>query len=789
MQNDPPVISPSAAAPLVDQDSGFLIKRGRIRSVEAANSLYVGMVNRDRIAARNRARVQSMVDGAPPKGFSGGGGWGVWGEDTVATPNNKETCINWGDGERKLKEEVGPYVNLLSATENFGTCPIKRDFMDQESRMDWDEIISEEATRNLLAWPQFKPKKLLLFNYFKTHGLAFEFHGDEVNWQWDVAGLQEFRIPIKTRIGEKNIKYCAVRVFVDPEDLYKCIKDPEIATAAGWNVPAVKQCVMDSAPAVPNYTDWEKWEEYWKDNDCLMSEDGQVCPVIFEWSQELDGTLSQYLFREDGEGEFLYKKIGRYGDVSQFVHVYMDNIGTNGKYASIRGLAHRLYSKVQTLNRKINSFSDLVDLACCPIFQPGSDVDLDTEATEQSGPFTILNPGWSFPDRKTPDYSQSVLPAIQMFSGMVQSEGVGSGRQGQYLNSPSKAGNKQAEQLMAEQAQLSDSDMDLYYGTSERWWQEYIRRLCREGYLPKEPGGQEAAEFRRRVVERGVPEAAIYHVDWKSARINRAIGAGSAQSRIVTLDRLEQEAPGFDPVAQDLFRRDKVRAIAGQQAADRYTPKPNARVAPTDAGQAETENAVMALGQTVVPFAGQNIVIHCQIHLQKVSALNDQIVQGGEPALVQNIQPMQLILTHIGQHLQMANPLDPNIKQIKEQAQQFDEIVTNGFKHVQKMQDNAAREAAHNSGKIGNQQEVPAQDVPGAPPMNGQAPANGAPVPGAEDSSARLATTEAIKDQTILRDLNFREMEHTQKLRQSAETALQQKKIADLKAATDIQNS
>lgn len=790
MSEDPPVVSPSAAAPLVDANSKKLIKRGRIRDVSAANSLYTGMVSRDRIASRNRARVQSMVDGAPPKGFSGGGaGW--YNQDAVAVPNNRETTINWGDGEAKLKEAVAPYVNLLSATENFGTCPIKRDFMDVESRMDWEEIISEEATRNLLAWREFKPKKLLLFNYFKTHGLGFEFHGDEVNWQWDVAGLQDFRIPIKTRIGERNIKYCAVRVYMDPEDLYKVLTNPE-CEAAGWIPSEVRQAVMDAAPSTPNYTDWEKWEEYWKDNDYLMSEDGNVCPLIYLWGQELDQTLSQYLFREDGSGEFLYKKLGRYGDMSQFVHVYMDNIGTNGKYASIRGLANRLYPKVQTLNRKINSFSDLIDLECCPIFQPSSDVELDTEATEQSGPFTILNPGWSFPDRKTPDYSQSVLPAISMFSSMVQQEGAT--QRAQYFNPPaSKSGKQQAQVEMAQDAQLSDSDMDLYYNTSESWWQEYVRRLCREGYLPVEPGGTEAAEFRRRVVERGVPEEAIYHVDWKSCRINRAIGAGSAQARIVTLDRLEQEAPQFDPVSQQLFVRDKVRAIAGQQSADRYTPKPNARVAPVDAGMAQVENGLLVQGFPIQALPGQNNVVHCQVHLQEVSSLNDQIVQGGEPALVQNIQPMQAILTHIGMHLQQANPEDPQIKQIKQQAQQFDEIVVNGFKHVQKMQDNAAREAAHNSGKIGNQQEVPPNAVPGAPggvPVDPNAPpqAQGTPA-GPEDSSARLATTQAIKEQTMLQDLNYKEAAFQQKLRHGEEMAVQQKKLADLKAATDIENS
>jgi hypothetical protein len=725
-----------------------------------------------------------MIDGGPPKGFTGAG-WGVW-ADAIASPNNRETNINWGDGERMLQEEVAPYMDLLFATENFGSTPIRRDFLDSDSRLDYEEIISEEITRMLLSWDQFIDKKLLCANYMKTHGLAFEFHGDDINWQWDVAGLQEFKIPIKTKLGEKNIKYCGVRVFMDPEDLYQKIKNPQ-AAKAGWNIPAVKKCVMDAAPAVPNYTDWEKWEEYWKDNDYLMSEDGQVCPVIYFWSQELDGTLSQYLFREDGVGGFLYKKIGKYADMSRFVHIYMDNIGTNGKYASIRGLAHRIYSMVQTLNRKINSFSDLVDLDSTPLFQPDADTDVDTMATEQVGPFTIINPGWKMPERQNPDYERGVIPAISMFSSMIQSRGGYGGRQGQYLNAAQKKGNRQAELDMAETAQLSDTSINLYYKTAQKWWAETVRRICRKGYLPSQPGGVEVAEFRRRCVERGVPEEAIYHVDYQSCRINRAIGAGSAQARIVTLDRLEQEAPMFDPVSQQLYARDKVRAIAGQQAADRYTPKPKDRRMPMDSSIAQVENAALIAGYPIDILQGQNDVAHAQEHLVAVSQLNDKIVEGGEPALVQNITPMSYLLNHTYQHLNDANPNDPMVKQLTKQAQQFDEIVTNGFKHVQKLQDNAMREMQHNSGKIGATQEMPPGQA--QPQVPGQPAQPAGPDVGKEDANARAATTEAIKMQAMLNDLNYKAQNHQLQMHILLDRAQQAKKIADLKAATDISNS
>lgn len=770
-----PPSSPSAAAPLVDSDSGKLITSGRIRDVTSANSIYTGMVNTDRIASRNRARIQSCIDGAPPKGYMGG--W--WsGTDSVATPNNRETAINWGDAEEIVNQEKAPYIDLLFSTENFGSCPINNDYMDVESRQDWQEIISEEITRTLRAWPLFVPRKLLNISYMKTHGLSFEFFGDEVNWQWDTAGLQDFKFPSMAKLGVENIKYCAVKVPMAPEDLYKKVKNPE-AAAAGWNIPATKQFVMDAAPSTPSRTDWEAWEQQWKNNDYMMSQDGNVCMGIFMWSQELNGTVTQMLFREDGEGDFLFYKKGRFHEMREFLTIYMENVGTNGKLRSIRGLGHRIYSMVQTLNRKVNSFSDLVDLACTPIFQPSVDVDMDSEITQQNGPFTIMAPGWTMPDRKSPDYESSMLPAISMFSSMLQNRSSSQGKQSQYLNSPQKIANKQVEIQMAESAQLSDSAMNLYMDASENWWQQVVRRICRKGYLPKEPGGVEAADMRRRCFERGVPEEAIYNVDYRSARVSRGIGAGSAQARIVTLDRLEQEAPAFDPVAQQLFVRDKVRAIAGQQAADRYTPKPKDRIAPVDAGIAQTENAALVGGQPIEPLAGQNVVVHLQVHLARISQFNDQIVEGGEPALVQNIQPMGAILQHVKDTLGMANAEDPKIKELTKQAQKFDEIVSNGVKHVQKLQDNAQREMEHNSGKIGDQQVDPAT---GQPQPQGQDQ-------GTQDSSSRLAETEAVKLQTQLHDLNYRAQKADLDLTTSRRKAEQAIELENIKAAADISRS
>jgi hypothetical protein len=614
MAPPPPYQAPT---PLVNEE-GKLLVQGAIKDANMARSNFAEMTQEDIIAGRNRARVQNMVDGGAPKSqymarLAGG---------------SKETLVNWGDGERILHEECAPYIDLIMSNETFGTTPIDRNFADDSTREDNEDIIAEELTSMLLEWGDFFSRKIASIMECKTHGISFDYHEDDINWQWRTAGLKDFKIHRNTLIGVRNIEECGVRVMLSPRTLYKKIKDPEIAKLAGWNVEAVREVIMRAAPMPTTYSseNFEEWEAYWKDNNYLMGGSKRVCPCIYFWHAELDGSVSQYLLPEDAGDEFLYQKSSRFSDISQFLHVYTDNVGTNTHYHSIRGLAHRLFSVVQTLNRKINRASDLSDFASSPILQPDSESEADAEATDQSGPFTILKPGWKIPDHKIPDYQQSVIPMMEFFRNRlsVMTSRVPTGQQ--QTGRPTKYG-QQAE--MEQSARLSDADMETYLIVWQGQWKEIVRRACRKNYLPVEPGGLEVAEFRRRCKQRGVPPEAIDNVDWKRARVSRGLGAGSAAARIVQLDRLQPWYSALDPVSQEKFKRMYFMAAGNVQLANELTPKTEDRILPVDASLADIQNNQIMQGMQIPVRDGQNHVVIAAIRLQKLTELNQAIVQGG----------------------------------------------------------------------------------------------------------------------------------------------------------------
>lgn len=760
-----------AVAPLVNDD-GALITRGRIKDVSAANSLYSSMWDSDRIASRNRARIDSMFDGGPPKNVNA----------AIVSGQGFETQINWGDGEEALHQECAPYYDLTFSQEVFGTTPIKRDYPDDETRTTYGEVIAEEITNLLKGWDDFIPQRIACIREMKKHGVAFVYREDDVNWMTKTSGMEFFKIPRPTQIGVKNIRYCGCQVDMDPEDLYAKIKNPEIAKLAGYNVEACRQQIMKAAPTTPLNTDWEYWERFWKNNDYMMSYEKNVCPLIFFWCQELDGTISQYLFPRDGGTDFLYKRLGRLPRMGSFIHAYIENVGTNTDYHSIRGLGSRLYPRVQTYNRKLNSFSDLVDFDASPIFQPDGDVDDDMMATSQSGPYIILNPNWKIPEKKGANYSNTVIPAIQMFSQMINQRTSKIGQQS-FMTPDGKTDKHQFQAQMEQQAQLSDSDMELYLSVWENEWQETVRRITRKGYLPKEPGGQEVADFYRRCKERDVPPEAIQAVDWKRCKINRGLGAGSAAARVVIFDRIEPEIAALDPISQEKFRRMKIMAIGGVQLANELAPPPKDRKLPTEASLADLQNNQLIAGEQVPVRDGQNHIVIASIRLEKLAELNQMVAQGGDPVLVQVVGPMHNLLEDMEAHLERANPNDPLVRQMLQVAQQFNMMVTNGLRHVQKLQQNAQREMAHNAGKVGDTQ----MSQNGAPtPQNGSESQQTGMEQDLNTNDKGRALEQSIRLQQKMDDLNFSRMKNEEALTQSRKKFAQDSRLADLKAAADL---
>jgi len=773
MLNAPSPQQELTVAPVVEPDGKINVSK-RIKDVVSASSLYEQMWQADYIGNYNRSLVDSMFDGGPPKLQS----------NQVAQGGIQETNINWGDGEQMLHEQVAVLDDLIFSPEVIGSTPLKRSYLDEETRSDYEEVIAEEISAMIREAPFFVTTKQREHLELKKHGVVAAYHSDEIDWRWDVAGLEYFKMPRPTQIGIENLPYCGIRADINPEKLYEKIRDPKIARQAGWNVPAVKRALMKAAPMNPISDDWEAWERYWKDNDYQMSYDKAVCPLVWMPVKELDGTVSLLLFNWDGSDDFLYQKRNAFGGMERFCQIYIDNVGTNKYYHSIRGFGHKIYSAVQTVNRMTNQVSDTTTISGMLFFTPPSESDADEAAFTQTSNYSVINPGWVQSEVKMPDLQNSVMPGLAMFRELLQRRGgrIGSGNTALYGDSKANKHmlNAQMEQLAVSQ----DSNLENYLNTWERHYREIVRRICRKGYLPKEPGGDAVAELRRRIYERGVPTEALDHVDWKRCKINRGVGAGSAAVRLLTYDRLQALRGNMSPDTQQLFDRDTTIAIGGVQMADRYFPKPKDRRLPPDASYADATNPELMRGEQIPVRDGQNHVVIAQIRMEKLQELNQAVSQGGEPVLMQLVVPMHYLLDNMQQHLEKANPQDPQVKELEDLAGQFNEMVTNGLRRLAAKQAKMQAEMAHNAGKVGDQQMEPPPN--GAPQgQNGNAPQgqNGSQ----PDYGKAFEQSIKLQGQIELQQLKLKGEKAKQQ--QRAIAAAQDMQLADIEAASRIKRS
>lgn len=615
----------------------------------------------------------------------------------------------------------------------------------------------------------------------KKHGVVVAYWNDDCDWRWDVAGLEYFKMPRPTQIGVGNLPYCGIRADITPEKLYDKIRNPEIAKEAGWDVEEVKQTLMRAAPADPNSDDWEAWERYWKDNDYMMSYDKAVCQLVLLPVLELDQTITLLLFNYDGTGKFLYTKRGAFGGMERFCQIYTENVGTNKYYHSIRGFGHRIYSEIQTYNRMLNQFADSVYVGGMLAFSPPNESDADAEAYSQSGPWLVMNEGWQQAKLEMPNLQQSVIPGLSVFTDRIQKKGsrIGSGNTGLYGDG--KTPKHMFEAQLEQMAMNTDANLESYLSTWERHWRQIVRRATREGYLPKEPGGVAVAEFRKRCLERGVSGEAINNVDWKRCKINRGVGAGSAAARILAYDRLEAMKGDMSTESQQLFARDKSIAIGGIQSADRYFPKPqNRRISP-DVSYADATNPELMRGEQIPVRDGQNHVAIAEVRMQKLEELNQMVQQGGQPALDQVVVPMHYLLDNMQQHLEKANPLDPKVKELEDNAGQFNQMVTNGLRRLKAKQAKMMAEMAHNAGKVGDQQVEAPQGSPQG--QNGNAPqgSNGVNLDKAMEKSLELK---------FKIEMNQLKIANERAKGQAAQAkAAQEMQLADLTAAANIRRS
>lgn len=744
-----------AIPPVVDPTSKKLIKRGRLKDAQSLTTLHITLFNEDLASSQKRAMIQAAAGGDAPKNQLRQTRMGLAG-----TAN-----INWGELGQAIEEAQKPWWRFLEAVDSFITTPLRQDYLDVQMRSIIEPILAEEFTRMLNKWPSFRPRWCQMVNLFVSEGIALTLHNDPFDWRWMVKGLEDLKFPRDTIADVNYLDVVTCQDYMRPDELMSKIKSedegeeaykeafqdeqvemeaevipvdsadgqPAIVEAVQvkaeenkgykryWNKQAVIQAIKDTSGSKGLDTnDPEAIATAWKGNDISYGVTANTVRVIHGYIKELDGTVSHYIGRFDGVGEFLYKCEGKFENISELLTDFIENVGTTGNFHSIRGLGYKLFSSTTGQNKLINKFLDNAMFASTPHISTDNE-DLNVEkAFTPMGPYMMMASGLNFQQTYHPDVNTNLAPALQIITGLVRSRSAASAP---VLSAQVDRTRKTAEQVQTEtemQGSLQASSFSMFLAPWERLLRTTFRRVCREDYLVTDPGGVEVHRFYNRLVMRlkvigltSVEEvkAILSQVDFDAMEVNSGVGKGSASERRAVVTALRDSLSGrLDPAGQRFLDRLTAASYAGYQIANELVPAEPGLRPPVDAQVAQLENSVMSMGQPPAFEPNQDHFVHLTKHLEFLNAVNDQFGEqikeiqpgtSGDDILRQTMDKMEPAWLHCNnEHMPMLPDENPVKPIFKENLQQLGEFIKNSRKHLDAEDQKALEESGQAQGEL-----------------------------------------------------------------------------------------
>lgn len=762
---------PPNSPPLVN-DQGEPVKT-LLRNANDARSLWMNLREADLGSVDMMARVQAMVDGVPP----------------LSAARLRETGQGWrsnfNDGTAKtlLDTAKAAYTDLINADPTFIKLSIR--WPNAAEKSEFESIMSEEISQEIRSWSLFLHRYLYIAHYMVLHGVAVTYFEDCYNWQWDVTALQYFKVPRDTQAAEDRVAYAFMKKYMQVPDLMVYVDNEELAAKEGWNIPAIKSAIMTATPPYPDSFNWMEWREQWKNNNIVFGQTAPSVAIIYGWVRENDGTISLYVFAEGGtqmqypnNDQFLCKKEHYFDSAEQAYTFFTNGIGTNGTIHSIQGLGKDMFNALQELMRLRNRRIDIA--AQGPVFKPQSMEAAESLQITPAGPFMLIDPRLEAVPITFPSMAANIQPALVDLERVVQNN------VGQYTNDQGGAAIERTRtEVLAnleQSARLSVTSVSLFYAKLDKLFREVVRRWMRKGYLRTDPGGHEVHNWRLRCRERGVPAAALEAVDVARTKANRVIGYGSPAMRRAALEQLQGVAPQFDARGKYEFLRMYTAAVTNSWEITNELVPPQAAAPrpPIDASIASQQNGELIdkgvklmnpetrlLGEliTVPVMPNENHQIHLQIHTNKIAEIVGMFEEAGQnPELFQQIvPPLGTLYEHSVETLeQYSGPDVPMYNQILQQA---GEILVNGTRHLQKLQEQQQQEAERAALESG-----------------------GTGAPDSTTMQKQVEFSQELERRAILfqQKLQQAQQMHAMKLQMQAQSAQQGRQISDAAAAADM---
>lgn len=707
----PPTNNALRIPSIVDPSTNQIIKRGRVKSPGDLVSAWDSLWWADLDSADQRSRAQQWRDGMPP--------YSPRKEALMGTSGR--TNVNWGIGDQIALDAEMPYNDILDGVDTLFSMPTK--WGASTDRIYAEQVMAEEITRMLRSWSQFDPLYQLNVRLFVDEGVSFAFFEDDFCWKWDIVGLQHLVFPRRVKADINQVDIIVAKRQLLPYKLYEKCANEDLSASEGWDRDATWEAIKTAAQPTLKANDFQEWEMAWKNHDYILGQTAITVEVIEGWVREVDGTVSHYIARSDGKGDFLYKKEGKYKDMSRMLVPFLYGVGANGTFHAIHGVLQKTFAAGMAQNKVFCRALDMAIHASTPYLQCTSEEALQELPMTPMGQYVAMAPGYGWVETKIPPFAEGLYPLLEQINGFLSARTRPYSQTSKKVASNAPKTKYQQQSEDDQDSRLSSSGVTLFKNGLTGLYREVVRRIIQDPYPQSWVGGPEVQEFIARCNDRGVPTEAIRAVDWKRVEVNMGIGRGSAAARRVAADSLNILYPRADAKGQNLINYMVASAYAGANVAREIFPTEPGLRPPQDYEDANNENsaissmAALRMPQTIQVLPTQNHGIHIERHAEALNAINEQL-QTNQIPLEKAIPIMEPLLAHTEEHLAMMDSTSPNRGVYKDLLTNFRMVVTNGAREISARQEKMMRELEHNGG-------IPGPN--GAPMTNGAQPAmNGA---------------------------------------------------------------
>jgi hypothetical protein len=689
----------------------------RVKTAQAARTVYDDMVEADYLPAQRRARLQGLANGNPPY-----------------DPRRLEelgmgymTNVNFGECSAILDQKASAFYELFFEVPTLIQVRMSLPADDVEGADQWGPIIEEEFTTLLMDWSGFLIAMDKSRRESDKFGLGVMFWRDEYDWRPKAFNCGSFRYPAHAGLDIEELDVFALDDQVSVGQLYKwALEDQEVAKEQGWNPAQVKKMLVSiyrdgesqsSITDITSTSEWESLEQRIKNGDALIQQkEFQPVRIIHLLVKEYDtDEVSHYIipddeYQHDAEEEFLFRHPRRFVSMSRVLWWLPYNNGDD-YLRSVRGLASRIEHYCDLSNRFLGRVFDAGFITSSLLIQPSNAGDMSQMQMIRMGVMTIVPPGT---DVIQSSFQPQIQPLIQLrdMSGSVMRNNTGVWKQhaesATAVRQPDKTARQVAEEV-AKEARIEKSGVTYDYYHIERLYREIFRRVTDPDYLESEaalPGRAQADKFIRRCVQRGVPYEVLVAPDVFQIYATRAIGMGSLGAKMDITNQVLETRFLYDEQGQINATRDWLAVRVGYQNVDRYKPPRNRDDIPSNVhSMVALENNDIQEGQPVVVGADQMHVIHLNGHLPPLVEIMKAVMETeGVGIDAQRVLPvMQVGGQHVQEHLQYVAQ-DPA-------REQYVNTITEFLKQFSQAIELLARQAEQQAAEAEKQRQADQQKV------------------------------------------------------------------------------